>query len=128
MTRPASATRGLVSIFGSTFVELIGYFMLLPMLLFQLKTAGVSTSVAGLFAATGYLGMFLMTPFASAVTQRLGRRATLWVAAAVPALAAVGFALTDALPVWFALKLISGAAAADLLRPCVSSEIGHVHA
>jgi MFS family permease len=81
------------------------------MLLFQLKTAGVSTSVAGLFAATGYLGMFLMTPFASAVTQRLGRRATLWVAAAVPALAAVGFALTDALPVWFALKLISGAAA-----------------
>ena len=111
MTRPAGATRGLVSIFGSTFVELIGYFMLLPMLLFQLKTAGVSTSVAGLFAATGYLGMFLMTPFASAVTQRLGRRATLWLAAALPALAAVGFALTDALAVWFVLKLVSGAAA-----------------
>ena len=111
MTRPAGATRGLISIFGSTFVELIGYFMLLPMLLFQLKTAGVSTSVAGLFAATGYLGMFLMTPFASAVTQRLGRRATLWLAAALPALAAVGFALTDALAVWFVLKLISGAAA-----------------
>ena len=111
MSRPPGALRGLVSIFGSTFVELIGYFMLLPMLLFQLKTAGVATSVAGLFAATGYLGMFLMTPFASAVTQRLGRRATLWVAAAVPALAAVGFALTDALAVWFVLKLISGAAA-----------------
>jgi MFS family permease len=111
MTRPAGATRGLVSIFGSTFVELIGYFMLLPMLLFQLKTAGVSTSVAGLFAATGYLGMFLVTPFASAVTQRLGRRATLWLAAALPALAAVGFALTDALAVWFVLKLVSGAAA-----------------
>ena len=111
MTRPAGATRGLVSIFGSTFVELIGYFMLLPMLLFQLKTAGVSTSVAGLFAATGYLGMFLMTPFASAVTQRLGRRSTLWLAAALPALAAVGFALTDALAVWFVLKLVSGAAA-----------------
>jgi MFS family permease len=111
MTRPPGATRGLVSIFGSTFVELIGYFMLLPMLLFQLKTAGVSTSVAGLFAATGYLGMFLVTPFASAVTQRLGRRATLWLAAALPALAAVGFALTDALAVWFVLKLVSGAAA-----------------
>ena len=111
MTRPPGATRGLVSIFGSTFVELIGYFMLLPMLLFQLKTAGVSTSVAGLFAATGYLGMFLVTPFASAVTQRLGRRATLWLAAALPALAAVGIALTDALAVWFVLKLISGAAA-----------------
>jgi len=111
MTRPAGATRGLVSIFGSTFVELIGYFMLLPMLLFQLKSAGVSTSVAGLFAATGYLGMFLMTPFASAVTQRLGRRATLWLAAALPAFAAVGFALTDALAVWFVLKLVSGAAA-----------------
>jgi MFS family permease len=100
----------LVSIFGSTFFELVGYFMLLPLLLLKLKGADVPTFVAGLFAATGWLGVFLMTPFASAVTQRLGRRPTLWLAAALPVGAAVGFALTDNLMVWFVLKLLSGMA------------------
>lgn len=111
MSHHPRATRGLVSIFGSTFLELIGYFMLMPLLLFQLKADGVPTSVAGLFAASGYLGMFLMTPFASAVTQRLGRRQTLWLAAVLPVLAAVGFWLSDALWLWFALKVLSGGAA-----------------
>ena len=104
------ARLGLVSIFGSTFFELVGYFMLLPLLLLKLKGADVSTFVAGLFAATGWLGVFLMTPFASAITQKLGRRPTLWLAAALPAAAAVGFALTDDLRVWFVLKLLSGMA------------------
>ncbi|MBU3739879.1 MAG: MFS transporter [Rhodoferax sp.] len=111
MSHHPRARRGLVSIFGSTFLELIGYFMLMPLLLFQLKADGVPTSVAGLFAASGYLGMFLMTPFASAVTQRLGRRQTLWLAAVLPVLAAVGFWLSDALWLWFALKVLSGGAA-----------------
>jgi MFS family permease len=100
----------LVSIFGSTFFELVGYFMLLPLLLLKLKGADVSTFVAGLFAATGWLGVFLVTPFASAITQKLGRRPTLWLAAALPVGAAVGFALTDDLSVWFVLKLLSGMA------------------
>ena len=104
------ARLGLVSIFGSTFFELVGYFMLLPLLLLKLKGADVSTFVAGLFAATGWLGVFLMTPFASAITQKLGRRPTLWLAAALPVGAAVGFALTDDLRVWFVLKLLSGMA------------------
>ena len=104
------ARLGLVSIFGSTFFELVGYFMLLPFLLLRLKGAEVSTMVAGLFAATGWLGVFLVTPFASAVTQKLGRRPTLWLAAALPTLAAMGFALTDDLTLWFALKLLSGMA------------------
>jgi MFS family permease len=104
------ARLGLVSIFGSTFFELVGYFMLMPLLLLKLKGADVSTFVAGLFAATGWLGVFLMTPFASAITQKLGRRPTLWLAAALPVSAAVGFALTDDLRVWFVLKLLSGMA------------------
>jgi MFS family permease len=111
MSQHPRATLGLVSIFGSTFLELIGYFMLMPLLLFRLKADGVPDSVAGLFAASGYLGMFLMTPFASAVTQRLGRRQTLWLAAAVPVVAAAGFGLTDALWLWFGLKILSGGAA-----------------
>ncbi|MBS3998658.1 MAG: hypothetical protein KGZ67_15195, partial [Hydrogenophaga sp.] len=86
------ARLGLLAIFGSTFFELVGYFMLTPLLILRLKGDGVSTALAGLFAASGWLGVFLMTPFASAITQRLGRRPTLWLAALLPVIATAGFA------------------------------------
>ena len=107
---PHTSRRGLRVIFGSTFFELVGYFMLLPLLLLRLKGDGVSTSLAGLFAASGWVGVFLITPFASAITQRLGRRPTLWLAAAVPVVSTAGFLFTDWLPAWFLFDFIAGAA------------------
>lgn len=107
---PPQARLGLLAIFGSTFLELVGYFMLTPLLILRLKDDGVSTAMAGVFAATGWLGVFLMTPFASAVTRRLGRRPTLWLAALIPTVATAGFALSPLLGVWFALKLAAGMA------------------
>lgn len=101
---------GLIAIFGSTFFELVGYFMLTPFLILRLNGDGVATSVVGLFAATGWLGIFLMTPFASAITQRLGRRPTLWLAALVPLLATGGFLATTSLVWWFVFNLIGGMA------------------
>lgn len=106
----ALARRGLWAIFGATFCELVGVFMLTPLLLLRLKEGGVSTAVAGLFAATAWVGIFLMTPLTSALTQRLGRRPTLWVSAVVPVLAAAGYLLTDSLPLWFGLHLVAGMA------------------
>lgn len=107
---PPQARLGLLAIFGSTFFELVGYFMLTPLLILRLKGDGVSTALAGLFAASGWLGVFLMTPFASAITQRLGRRPTLWLAALLPVVATAGFAFTSVLGLWFALKLVAGMA------------------
>lgn len=104
------ARLGLAAIFGSTFLELIGYFMLLPLLLLRLKSADVSSSVAGLFAACGSAGIFLFTPWSSWVAQQLGRRPALWLAAGVPAVAALGFAFSDDLVLWFMLQLLAGAA------------------
>ena len=41
-TEPHSGARlGLISVFGSTFFQLVGYFMLLPLLLLRLKGAEV---------------------------------------------------------------------------------------
>ena len=104
------AQRGLFSVFASTLFQLSGIFMLSPMLLILLKEAAVSTTVAGLFAATTWLGIFIMTPFASALTQRIGRRPAMWLASIVPLLSALGFMLTDALWLWFALQLLAGIA------------------
>ena len=107
---PALARRGLWAIFIATFCELVGYFMLAPWLLLRLKDGGVSTALAGLFAASGWVGIFVVTPFASAITQRLGRRPTLWLSAAVPVVATTGFLFTDALPLWFLFEFIAGIA------------------
>ena len=73
-TAPAGARLGLVAIFGSTFFSLVGYFILSPLLLLRLKGADISSTLAGLFVATGWLGIFLMTPFASSVANRIGRK------------------------------------------------------
>jgi MFS family permease len=107
---PAHARLGLVAIFGATFFELVGYFMLTPLLLLRLKDGGESTALAGVFAASGWLGILLMVPFASAVTRTLGRRPTLWLSALIPTLATAGFALSSSLTLWFGLKIVAGMA------------------
>jgi MFS family permease len=108
---PATGSNiGLLSVFGSTLFQLSGIFMLSPLLLLMLKKAEVSTTVAGLFAATSWLGIFIVTPFASIITQRLGRRKTMWLASTLPLLAAIGFLTTDRLDIWFVLELMAGVA------------------
>ena len=108
--RHDSARLGLLAIFGSTFFELTGYFMLAPWLLLRLKGADLPTWLAGLFAATAWLGIFLVTPFASAVTRALGRRPTLWLSGLLPVLAGLAFGLTQDLRLWFVVQLLAGMA------------------
>jgi len=109
-TAPAGSGLGLAAIFGSTFFALVGYFILSPLLLLKLKGADVSSTLAGLFVATNWLGIFLMTPFASAVANRIGRRQCMGLASGVLMLCALLFTLTSQLPLWFALNLFSGLA------------------
>ena len=109
-TAPADARLGLVALFGSTFFSLVGYFILSPLLLLRLKGADISSTLAGLFVATGWLGIFVMTPFASSVANALGRRQCMRLASSLLMLCALLFTLTQALPLWFALNLVSGIA------------------
>jgi MFS family permease len=101
---------GLLAMFGSTLFQLSGVFMLSPLMLVMLKEREVSTTIAGLFAATTWLGIFIVTPFASVLTRRLGRRRAMWLASGVPLAAAVGFMTTDSIPLWFVLELLAGIA------------------
>jgi len=102
--------RGLLAMFGSTLFQLSGIFMLSPLLLLMLKRADVSNTVAGLFAATSWLGIFIVTPVASRVSQALGRRRALWLASTLPLLATLGFFFSRSLPVWFVLELVASVA------------------
>ena len=105
-----ASRQGLLAIFGSTLFQLTGIFMLSPLLLLLLRRADVSNTVAGLFAATSWLGIFIITPFASQITRRIGRRRSLWLASTVPLATALGFLLTTRLEVWFALELLASVA------------------
>ena len=105
----AGSRVGLLAVFGSTFFELCGIFMLSPLLLLMLKDAQVSTTVAGLFAATTWAGIFIITPFASQLIRHIGRRQAMWLASAAPLVSALGFMATDVLWLWFALQLLAGA-------------------
>ena len=104
------AHRGLLAVFGSTLFQLCGVFMLLPLLLFLLKRGEISNTVAGLFAATEWLGILIVTPFASAITRVMGRRNALWLASIMPPLTAFGFLFTDQLAAWFVLLLLGAMA------------------
>lgn len=114
LSTPVPSPRGLFIIFGSTFFELVGYFMLTPWLILRLTELGAPTALIGLFAASAWVGILLVTPFASALTRALGRRPTLWLSGAVPVLAGIGYGLplegTAALVLWFALKVLAGMA------------------
>jgi MFS family permease len=107
---PAGARLGLSALFGSTFFGLVGYFILSPLLLLRLKGQDVSSTLPGLFVATGWLGIFLMTPFASSVANRIGRQACMWLSSGVLLLCALLYTLSHNLPLWFALNLLSGIA------------------
>jgi MFS family permease len=109
-SRKTGSKIGLLSVFGSTFFQLSGVFMLSPLMLLMLKKADVSTTVAGLFAASSWLGIFVMTPFAAIVTQKIGRRTTMWLSSAMPLLAALGIFASTNHWLWFALVLVAGLA------------------
>jgi MFS family permease len=118
LVSPASAAspspRGLIAIFGSTFFELVGYFMLTPWLILRLSEQQAPTALIGLFAASAWVGILLVTPFASALTRALGRRRALWLSGAVPVVAGIGYGLplegSAALALWFSLKMLAGMA------------------
>jgi MFS family permease len=105
-----ASRQGLLAIFGSTLFQLTGIFMLSPLLLLLLRRAEVSNTVAGLFAATSWLGIFIITPFASQLTRRIGRRRALWLASTIPLATALGFLLTTRLEIWFVLELFASVA------------------
>jgi MFS family permease len=104
--------RGLAVVFAATFLELVGYFMLVPLMAIVLADRGFGPAFIGLFGAMPWLGILCATPFVARLVHRLGRGAALWISGAVPLVAGLGFLVTDSIPVWFALWFAGGLASA----------------
>ncbi|MBP6898320.1 MAG: MFS transporter [Pseudacidovorax sp.] len=108
----ASATRSLVALFAATGVELTSIFVFGPLLLIELKARGLGSTAAGAFAALGWIGVLVATPFASRLVRRLGTARALLVSGGVPVLTITGIQLSDSVPLWALLNTISGMAGA----------------
>ncbi|GAA6143050.1 MFS transporter [Hydrogenophaga sp. 5NK40-0174] len=109
--RTPHATRGLAALFASTFFTLMAYFMVQPWLLLQIEERGHSTAFGGWFAACGWLGIMVVTPFASAVTQRWGQRLTLTASTVMTVVNTACYLFIDQPAVWFAVIFCEGVAA-----------------
>jgi MFS family permease len=107
----ARPLRGLVAMFVSSFLELTGFLMFGPLLLFMLKERGLGTAVAGLFSAAAWAGIMLGTPFAAGWVRRFGSRRALLASVCVPLATMTGIALTNLPMLWALLHFIAGLAA-----------------
>jgi len=109
---PGERRRGLAVVFAATFLELVGYFMLVPLMAVVLAERGFGPAFIGLFGAMPWLGILCATPFVARLVQQVGRGAALWISGAVPLVAGLGFLATDSIPAWFALWFAGGLASA----------------
>lgn len=107
-----SATRSLVALFAATAAELTSIFVFGPLLLIELKARGLGSTAAGAFAALGWVGVLVATPFASRLVRRLGTARALLVSGGVPVLTITGIQLSDSVPLWALLNTVSGMAGA----------------
>jgi MFS family permease len=96
----------LLSIFGSTFLQLVAGFMLLPWLLYRLSENGVSVAVSGALAASSWIGILLVTPLVGRLVKRVGRQRALQLASFLSTVSVAGILLTPRLEWWFALVLL----------------------
>ena len=101
----------LITIFGSTFLQLVAGFMLLPWLLYRLSENGVSVAVSGALAASSWIGILLITPLASRLVKRVGRQQALRLASLLSTVSVAGILLTSRLEWWFALVLLESISA-----------------
>jgi MFS family permease len=107
-----SRSRGLAVVFAATFLDLVGWFMLVPLLAVQLVERGHGPAFVGLFGALPWIGILVATPFVSRFVVRHGRGAALWVSGLVPLGCALGLLATDDLRAWFVLWFVGGLASA----------------
>lgn len=98
----------MIAAFVATFIELSGYFMLLPLLTLSLAQRGLGAAQVGAFGALVWVGVLLATPLAGAIAQRHGSRRTFIASGALPLAAALGFAVTESFALWCGLILAAG--------------------
>jgi MFS transporter, DHA1 family, tetracycline resistance protein len=103
----ASLVRRLLPILGITFIDIVGFSMLIPMLPYFVTHFGVSPFVVGLLMSTFSLCQFVSAPLWGSLSDRIGRKMVLIISQIG---ATIGWAMLGLAPniaVWLAIAPIT---------------------
>ncbi len=84
-------------IYLATFVNIVGFGMIFPLLPFYAKHFNASEAQIGLLAATFAIAQFLFSPFWGRLSDRFGRKPIIAISLLGAAVASLGFGLSDSL-------------------------------
>jgi DHA1 family tetracycline resistance protein-like MFS transporter len=99
--------RRLLPILGITFIDIVGFSMLIPMLPYFVTHFGVSAFVVGLLMATFSLCQFVSAPLWGSLSDRLGRKMVLIISQIGATIGWVMLGLAPNIAVWLAIAPIS---------------------
>ncbi len=130
MTR--AERRSLAALMPISFVDMIGFSMLLPLIPFYAEEFGASYWLIGVLVATYALAELLTAPFWGRASDRLGRRRLILIGISVSAASYVLFGLASSVVVLFVSRFVQGvgggkvsavqAYVADSVRPEVRAQ------
>ncbi|MGA8097945.1 MAG: MFS transporter [Candidatus Cybelea sp.] len=103
----ASMVRRLLPILGITFIDIVGFSMLIPMLPYFVTHFGVSAFVVGLLMATFSLCQFVSAPLWGSLSDRLGRKMVLIISQIGATIGWVMLGLAPNIAVWLAIAPIT---------------------
>ncbi len=98
----------LLPILGITFIDILGFSILLPILPYYVKHFGASTVAVGALFSTFALCQFMAGPVWGAVSDRIGRKTVLIVSQIGATLGWAGLAFAPSLPWVFAARIVEG--------------------
>lgn len=98
----------LLPILGITFIDILGFSILLPILPYYVKHFGASTIVVGALFSTFALCQFVATPLWGHLSDRIGRKAVLIVSQIGATIGWAGLAFAPSLPWVFAARIVEG--------------------
>ncbi len=95
-------------IYLATFVNIVGFGMIFPLLPFYAKHFNASEAQVGLLAATFAIAQFLFSPFWGRLSDRFGRKPIIAISLLGAAIASIGFGLSNSLFWLFAARFLQG--------------------
>ncbi len=106
---PQNATRKLVILMVSAFIDMLGMLMILPLLPFYAERLGAGGLIVGLLVASFSVAQLLSAPLWGRFSDRFGRRPAMMVSLVASAIAFLIFAYADSLWMLFLSRLVQGA-------------------
>jgi len=103
---PAAAVRTLVAAIATITIVGLGLTLTIPLLSLKMTEAGYSAGFIGLNTAVGGLTSIFCAPLVPLVARRIGMRRLLLIALLFGAPVLIGFAATDHVVVWLALRFL----------------------